>query len=243
MTFIFRDRREAGVCLASQLRGYAAKPGVVVLGLARGGIPVAAEVARILGVPLDVFTVRKIGAPGNAEFAIGAIASGGTCVLNDEVIRQYRITAADLASVHAVAQGELAQRERVLRGNRPPLDVHGSTVIIVDDGMATGSTMLAAIKALRAQKPVRVVVAVPVAAPEACEALRTVADECHCFACPPDFRSVGEWYQYFAPTGDQDIHEVLEQAMRTLPEDLLRSAQQAHHYPGLRQDIGNAAHR
>lgn len=243
MPILFRDRREAGTCLASMLQSYAARPGIVVLGIARGGVPVAAEVARVLGAPLDVFIVRKIGLPEHPEFAIGAIASGGTCVLNNEAIRQYRISATTLATAQERAECELAQREQALRGDRPPVDTHGSTVILVDDGMATGSTMRAAVEALRLQGPVRIVVAAPVGAPDACEAIRAIADECHCFACPPVLRSVGEWYADFSQTEDHEVRSRLEQAMRTLPEDLLLSAQHSHPSIRLQQDDTNGARR
>jgi predicted phosphoribosyltransferase len=243
MTILFRDRHEAGAHLASMLPSYAARPGVVVLGLARGGVPVAAEVARVLGAPLDVFIVRKIGVPGHPEYAVGAIASGGTRVLDDAVIRRHGITAPDLAAAQAVAERELALREQTLRGDRPPVDTHGSIVILVDDGMATGSTMRAAVEAVRTHRPVRIVVAVPVAAPDACAVIRTIADECHCLSCPPSLRSVGEWYADFSPTEDQDVRSQLEQAMRTLPEDLRQSVQQAHASLRLEQHTAHDAHR
>ncbi len=242
MSVLFRDRREAGTCLASLLQRYAAKPGVVVLGLARGGVPVAAEVARALGAPLDVFVVRKIGLPGHPEYAIGAIASGGTCVLNSDAIRRHGLAPADVAAAQARAEAELSQREHTLRGDRPPVDTHGSTVIIVDDGMATGATMRAAVDALRAHHPVRIVVAVPIAASDACAAITAIADECHCFTCPPFLRSVGEWYADFSQTEDQEVRTRLEQAMRTLPEDLRESALHAHASLRLPHNVPNGIH-
>jgi len=229
VAFLFRDRRDAGIRLASLLTPYQAKPGVIVLGLPRGGVPVAAEVARRLGAPLDVFTVRKLGLPGNEEFAIGAIASGGTCVLNEPMIREYRVSAAELEVVRATEQRELERRERAFRGDRPPIDAHGSTVIVVDDGLATGATMQAAVTALREQHPVRIVVAVPVASREACATAQALADECVCLATPEHFRSVGSWYEDFRQTEDAEVHALLEDAMRSLPEDVLRSAQHARH--------------
>lgn len=228
MSMLFTDRQDAGRRLAPMLRNYAARPGVVVLGLARGGVPVAAEVARALGAPLDVLIVRKVGMPGNAEFAMGAIASGGACVLNQEAIRQFRVSAEQLEASLALARHELARREQALRGNRPPVDMHGSTVIIVDDGMATGSTMRSAVEAIRRQHPVRIIVAVPVAARDACDVLRGVADECHCLSSPPELRSVGEWYRDFSQTEDREVRVQLEQSMRTLPEDWLQSAHRLH---------------
>ena len=239
MTQLFRDRRDAGMRLASQLTRYAAKPGVIVLGLPRGGVPVAAEVARALGAPLDVFTVRKLGLPGNEEFAIGAIASGGTCVLSEALIDQFRVSAAELEVVRATEQRELERRELAFRGDRPPLDVRGSTVIVVDDGLATGATMHAAVTALREQKPLRIVAAVPVASESACAMIRSVADECVCLATPVHFRSVGPWYRDFGQTDDREVHRLLDHAMSTLPEDALRSAAHQRHTMGAADDVAH----
>src|SRR6266436_1584095 len=168
----FRNRRDAGRLLASKLAAYANRPDVMVLALPRGGVPVAAEVARALGAPLDIFLVRKLGVPGHEEMAMGAIATGGVRVLNDDVVRYLRIPASVIDSVAADELRELERRERAYRGNRPEPDVRGKTVILVDDGLATGSTMRAAVAALRAQQPAEIVVAVPVGAQSTCEELR-----------------------------------------------------------------------
>jgi predicted phosphoribosyltransferase len=224
MPTLFRDRREAGSRLATLLDSYAGKPGVIVLGLPRGGIPVAFEVAHALGAPLDVFTVRKLGAPGHAELAIGAIASGGVCVLNEDYIAQLEIPPGSVREIRAREQRELDRRELLFRGERPPLDVHGSTVIVVDDGLATGATMRAAVAALRAQHPASIVVAVPVASQQACALLRGVADACVCAATPPYFPGVGAFYGDFTQTEDGEVRMLLDEAQRSLPEDARASA-------------------
>jgi predicted phosphoribosyltransferase len=208
----FRDRREAGRLLAAQLSAYASRPDVLVLALPRGGVPVAAEVARALGAPLDVFVVRKLGVPGHEEFALGAIATGGVRVLNEDVVRALRIPDRVIDAVAAKEQEELARRERLYRGDRPPLDVRGRTVILVDDGLATGATMHAAIKALRQQQPARIVVAVPTASPETCDELKREVDEVICATTPEPFYAVGLWYEDFSQTTDEEVHELLGQA-------------------------------
>jgi putative phosphoribosyl transferase len=205
----FRDRREAGRLLAAQLSAYASRPDVLVLALPRGGVPVAAEVARALGAPLDVFVVRKLGVPGHEEFALGAIATGGVRVLNDDVVRALRIPDRVIDAVAAKEQEELARRERLYRGDRPPLDVRGRTVILVDDGLATGATMHAAIKALRQQQPARIVVAVPTASPETCDELKREVDEVICATTPDPFYAVGLWYEDFSQTTDEEVRELL----------------------------------
>ena len=205
----FRDRREAGRVLAAQLGAYANRPDVLVLALPRGGVPVAAEVARALGAPLDVFVVRKLGVPGHEEFALGAIATGGVRVLNDDVVRALRIPDRVIDAVAAKEQEELARRERLYRGDRPPLDVRGRTVILVDDGLATGATMHAAIKALRQQQPARIVVAVPTASPETCDELKREVDEVICATTPDPFYAVGLWYEDFSQTTDEEVRELL----------------------------------
>jgi predicted phosphoribosyltransferase len=205
----FRDRREAGRLLAAQLSAYASRPDVLVLALPRGGVPVAAEVARALGAPLDVFVVRKLGVPGHEEFALGAIATGGVRVLNDDVVRALRIPDRVIDAVAAKEQEELARRERLYRGDRPPLDVRGRTVILVDDGLATGATMHAAIKALRQQQPARIVVAVPTASPETCDELKREVDEVICATMPDPFYAVGLWYEDFSQTTDEEVRELL----------------------------------
>ncbi|HYR95264.1 MAG TPA: phosphoribosyltransferase, partial [Candidatus Binatus sp.] len=198
----FRDRNEAGRLLAAKLSGFANRRDVLVLGLPRGGVPVAYEVARALGAPLDVFVVRKLGVPGHEEFAMGAVATGGVRVLNEEVVNGLRIPEYVIDAVAAQEQQELARRERLYRGGRPSPDVRGRTVILVDDGLATGATMHAAIEALRQQRPARIVVAVPTASPETCEALRREVDEVVCAITPKPFHAVGLWYDDFSQTTD-----------------------------------------
>src|SRR5256885_4028903 len=174
---LFRNRREAGRLLAAKLAAYANRPDVLVLALPRGGVPVAYEVARALGVPLDVFVVRKLGVPGYKEFAMGAVATGGTRVLNKEVVDGLNIPDHVIDAVAAREKQELARRERLYRGGRPPPDVKGRTVLLVDDGLATGATIRAAIQALRQLQPARIIVAIPTASPETCEELRTEVDD------------------------------------------------------------------
>jgi predicted phosphoribosyltransferase len=205
----FRDRREAGRLLATKLSAYANRPDVLVLALPRGGVPVAAEVARALGAPLDVFVVRKLGVPGHEEYALGAIATGGVRVLNEDVVRALRISDRVIDAVAAREQEELARRERVYRGDRPPLDARGRTVILVDDGLATGATMHAAIRALRQQQPARIVVAVPTAAPETCDELKREVDDVICASTPDPFYAVGLWYEDFSQTTDEEVRELL----------------------------------
>src|SRR6266403_900089 len=180
----FRDRREAGRLLAAKLTAYANRPDVIVLALPRGGVPVAYEVARALGAPLDVFVVRKLGVPGYEELAMGAVATGGVRVLNDQLVNRLGIPEHIIDAVAARERRELARRERLYRGDRPPPDVRGRTVILIDDGLATGSTMRAAIAALRQQHPARIVVAVPVGAPETCAEFQDEADEAICALTP-----------------------------------------------------------
>ena len=213
----FRDRSEAGRLLAAKLAAYANRPDVLVLALPRGGVPVAYEVARALGAPLDVFLVRKLGVPGHEELAMGAVATGGVRVLNDQVVRALRIPDYVIDAVAAQEQQELARRERLYRGGRPPPDVRGRTVILVDDGLATGATMHAAIKALRQLQPARLVVAVPTAAPETCEALRAEVDEVICAITPEPFYAVGLWYEDFSQTTDEEVRDLL--ARRQHPEE------------------------
>jgi putative phosphoribosyl transferase len=206
---LFRDRRAAGRELAAKLRAYADRPGVVVLALPRGGVPVAFEVARALHAPMDIFLVRKLGLPGHEELAIGAIATGGVRVVNDEAVRALRVSDVVLDAVTAAERRELERRERLYRGDRPPVDVRGRTVILVDDGLATGSTMRAAIAALRQQHPGRIVVAVPVGAADVCAAFQAEADESVCVRTPQPFHAVGLWYGDFSQTTDEEVHELL----------------------------------
>jgi predicted phosphoribosyltransferase len=210
----FRDRHEAGRRLADKLSAYAKRPDVLVLALPRGGVPVAYEVARALQAPLDVFLVRKLGVPGYEELAMGAVATGGVRVLNDEIVNGLRIPDYVVDAVTVWEQQELARREQLYRGDRPAPDVRGRTVILVDDGLATGATMHAAIAALRRQQPARIVVAVPTAPPEMCEALRAEVDDVICAITPQPFRSVGLWYEDFSPTTDEEVRELLARAAR-----------------------------
>jgi predicted phosphoribosyltransferase len=211
---VFRDRTDAGRALARTLSGFANRPDVLVLALPRGGVPVAFEVAQALHAPLDVFIVRKLGVPGHEEYAMGALASGGVLVLNENVVRMLDIPEAAVESVVRSEQRELDRREQLYRAGMPPLDVRGRTVLLVDDGLATGSTMLAAVKALRRQQPARIAAAVPTAAAETCEALRSEADEVICASTPEPFRAVGLWYEDFSQTSDDEVRELLARARR-----------------------------
>jgi predicted phosphoribosyltransferase len=211
MPALFQDRADAGRALASALREYADRPDAVVLALPRGGVPVAYEVAKNLHLPMNVFVVRKLGAPGQEELAIGAIASGGVRVLNPDALAALGLSESAIDSIAAREQQELERREREYRGNRPPLDVRGRTVILIDDGLATGSTMRAAVCALRVQGPAKIVVAVPVAAVGTCEALRRDADEVVCLSTPERFWAVGQWYREFSQTTDEEVRELLDE--------------------------------
>src|SRR5687768_1103949 len=208
----FRDRTEAGRLLAARLEQYAGKPDVIVLALPRGGVPVGYEVAHALHVPLDVFVVRKLGIPGHEELAMGAVASGGVRVLNGQVVRGLGIPDSVIEAVANWELQELQRRERLYRGNRPPPDVRGKTVILVDDGLATGSTMLAAVQALRKLGPARIVVAVPVASGDTCQLLQEYVDEVVCAATPEPFYAVGLWYRDFSQTTDEEVRELLERS-------------------------------
>jgi predicted phosphoribosyltransferase len=214
----YQDRRHAGRVLAEALRQYAGRPDVVVLALPRGGVPVAYEVARRLGAPLDVFVVRKLGLPGHEEFAMGAIASGGVIVLDRAVIQGLGIPSGAIEAAIAREQAELARRERLYRGDRPPIDVTGKTVILVDDGLATGSTMRAAVAGLRQRGAGRIVVGVPIASPETCEELSAEVDDIVCAATPEPFVAVGLWYEDFGQTSDEEVRQLLEAAERELGE-------------------------
>jgi predicted phosphoribosyltransferase len=209
---IFRDRREAGRVLAERLADYAGAPNLLVLALPRGGVPVGFEVARALHAPLDVFVVRKLGVPGHEELAMGAIATGGVRVLAEDVINSLGLSERDVAAVAAQEQLELEDRERNFRDGRPAPEVRGRTVILVDDGLATGSTMRAALLALRAQRPARLVVAVPVGAPETCAMMRRDADDVVCAATPEPFMAVGVWYADFTQTTGAQVRELLREA-------------------------------
>lgn len=213
----FSDRTEAGQALARKLEHYRDRDDVIVLALPRGGVPVAAEVAAALNAPLDVFIVRKLGFPGHEEYAMGAIASGGVRVMNPEV-SGMDIPQRAIDAIVEREQHELARRERLYRGDQPQPELTGRTVILVDDGLATGSTMRAAATAVKQQKPARVVVAVPVAAPDTCEEFRREVDEVVCVVTPEPFRAVGLWYEDFNQTSDDEVHTLLESAYgRTAP--------------------------
>ncbi len=214
MAFSFRDRREAGRVLAGLLEEYRGRDDVTVLALPRGGVPVAYEVARHLGAPLDVFVVRKLGVPGQEELAMGAIASGGVRFLNQDVLRHVGISPGVVEGVARREIEEIARRERQYRGDRPYPDLRGRIVILVDDGLATGSTMRAAVSALRQRSPQKIVVAVPVAAAETCAEFRFIADEIVCARTPEVFHAVSSWYDDFRQTDDEEVRELLDVAER-----------------------------
>ncbi len=208
----FRDRTEAGRRLAEVLRPYAGSPNLLVLALPRGGVPVGYEVARALHAPLDVLLVRKLGVPGHEELAMGAIASGGVRIVSEDVTAMLGIPDRVIATVAAVEEKELQRREQLYRDGRPPPNVRGRVVILVDDGLATGATMRAAAAALRTQGPEWLVVAVPVAPPETCEALGAVADDVVCALSPEPFVAVGAWYDDFSQTTDDEVRVLLRKA-------------------------------
>lgn len=212
MALRFRDRREAGKQLAEFLAQYAHRPDVIVLGLPRGGVPVAYEVAAALSVPLDVFVVRKLGVPGHEEYAMGAIAGGGIRVINHDVIRELRIPLGAVERVERAQRAEIDRRDVAYRGAEPAPQLAGRVVLLVDDGLATGSTMRAAVAAVRTQHPRRIVVAAPVASVEACEAVRHRADDCVCVSAPDPFYGVGLWYLDFTQTTDDEVQRLLAAA-------------------------------
>lgn len=208
----FGDRRAAGRELAQHLSDYADGDDVVVLGLPRGGVPVAYEVARALRAPLDMLVVRKLGVPGHEELAMGAIASGGVEVRNDQVIADARVDDELLEAVAGHERIELARRERTYRGDRPPVDVAGRTALVVDDGLATGATMRAAVAALRERGAAVIVVAVPIAAPAVCTEMGAIVDEIVCLRTPEPFVAIGLWYRDFEPTADDEVRRLIEDA-------------------------------
>ncbi len=211
---LYRDRRHAGQVLAARLVPTLERADAIVLALPRGGVPVAFEVARALDAPLDLFLVRKLGVPGHEELAMGAIASGGVRVLNHDVVAHLRLGDATIDEVAAREETELQRREDAYRGDRPAALLHGRTVVLVDDGLATGSTMKAAVEAVRLRAPARVVVAVPVAATATCAELRRLADDVVCAATPEPFWAVGQWYDDFTQTTDDEVRDLLARAAR-----------------------------
>jgi putative phosphoribosyl transferase len=220
----FYDRSDAGRQLAALIQGLL-EPGsvtresVLVLALPRGGVPVGFEIAHVLGVPLDVFVVRKLGTPGHEELAMGAIASGTARVINQKVVQALGISTAQIEETVARETQELHRREELYRGNRPPLDVRGKTILLVDDGLATGYTMRAAIAALRQEGPKHIIVAVPVAARSTCAELEKEADAAVCLYAPFDFMSVGQWYRNFSQTSDDEVRRLLDQANNRSAQD------------------------
>jgi putative phosphoribosyl transferase len=214
MRIVFDDRAEAGVFLASKLRKYANRVDVVVLGLPRGGVPVAYPIAQALNAPLDVFLVRKLGVPGQEELAMGAIAMGGVKLINQSIASAMSISKEQIDAVVAQEEMELARRERLYRHDRGPLDVTGRTVILVDDGLATGASMWAAVTALRRLEPGKIIVAVPVGSETTCNALRHEVDEMICGITPDPFIAVGAWYENFSQTTDEEVCNLLDHAIR-----------------------------
>jgi len=210
---LYRDRTEAGQILARRLRNLALDSNPLVLALPRGGVPVAFEIAQALHADLDIFLVRKIGVPGQEELAMGAIASGGTRVLNESLIRQMGISPAVIERVTAHEVKEIERRERLYRGGRPALPAKGRTVILVDDGLATGASMLAAVRAVQAQEPQRMIVAVPIASRQACEEFRQYVDDVICAETPEPFYAVGAWYEDFSQISDAEVQRLLQQAL------------------------------
>jgi predicted phosphoribosyltransferase len=221
---IFRDRTDAGKYLATKLLNYKHRQDVLVLALPRGGVPVAFEVAQVLRVPLDIFLVRKLGVPGHEELAMGAISTGGVRVLNEDTVDYLNIPEHIIDSIAAEELKELKRRERAYRGNRPEPDVKGKTVILIDDGLATGSTIRAAAQALRQQQPARIIVAVPVSAPETCDEYRIGVDEIICAVTPEPFVGVGMWYLDFSQTTDEEVRDLLERARGEKREKQMSSA-------------------
>jgi putative phosphoribosyl transferase len=221
---LFRDRSHAGRYLATKLSNYADQPDTLVLALPRGGVPVGFEVAKALNAPFDLFIVRKLGVPGQEELAMGATATGKICVLNEEVIRDFGVPDETIKAVAAVEERELERREQLYRGDRPVADVKNKEVILIDDGLATGSTMRAAIVALKRRDPSRIVVAVPVAAAATCDELRSEVDDLVCAVTPEPFLSVGQWYDDFSQTSDEEVQDLLRRATRLNPRIVTNSS-------------------
>jgi putative phosphoribosyl transferase len=214
MSALFQNRKDAGRALAAMLDEYTNRKDVLVLALPRGGVPVAFELATAIRAPLDVFVVRKLGVPGHEELAMGAIATGGVRVLNEDVVQSLGIPQAVIDRATAAEQKELQRREQLYRGGRPAPEVRGRTIILVDDGLATGSTMRAAVAAVRQQQPARIVVAVPVGAPSTCDEFRADVDQIVCGFTPEPFYGVGQWYEDFSQTSDEEVRELLDLAAK-----------------------------
>jgi putative phosphoribosyl transferase len=221
----FEDRTQAGRLLGEALADYAKRPDVIVLALPRGGVPVGLEVARMIDAPLDIMLVRKLGTPGQEELAMGAIASGGVCVLNPDIVAVIDISQEAIEAVAATERQELERRERAYRGNKPPPAVENHCIILVDDGLATGASMLAAVSALRQRKPASIVVAIPVAPPDTVQRLKQEADDVVCLATPEPFSAVGRWYREFSQTSDDEVTSLLDRAwsMSTTPLNATKS--------------------
>jgi putative phosphoribosyl transferase len=227
---IFKNRQEAGQRLASRLGKYANREDVMVLGVPRGGVPVASEVAAALNLPLDIFVLRKLGVPGHEELAFGAIGSGGVRVLDREVVKSVGLSDSVIELVTRAERTELARREQIYRGGRPPLDVRGKTVILVDDGIATGSSLRAGVRALRQMQPAAIVIAAPVAPRSTVNRLRREVDDVVCAAIPERFYGVGQFYHDFSQVSDEEVNELLDRASR-------QRGEQPYH------DAGGSAHR
>ncbi len=223
MSFQFRNRAQAGRLLAAKLESYAGRDGLLVLGLPRGGVPVAFEVAAKLKAPLGVFVARKLGVPGHEELALGAVASGGVCFLNDSLVQSCHIPRRILDELIERERRELERREQAYRPGGPPA-LRGRTIILVDDGLATGASMRAAVRAARPQQPAQIVAAVPVAARDILEQLRQEVDAAECVQAPEDFSSVGEWYEDFKQTTDEEVRELLEKAARRFSNRLSKKS-------------------
>ena len=215
MPLPFRDRVEAGRALAHKLESYRGQEDVLVLALPRGGVPIAFEVSRAIEAPLDIYLVRKLGVPGHEELAIGAIASGGVRVLNHDVVYMTGIDEQGIDAIAEREQKEIERRERTYRDGRPAAEIAGKTIILIDDGLATGATMLAAARAIRKQRPAKLVVAVPVSSPEVCDYFRKEVDEIVCAEMPTPFQAVGLWYDDFTQTSDEEVRELLDRSART----------------------------
>jgi putative phosphoribosyl transferase len=214
----FRDRVQAGRVLGRRLEHHLGDPGLIVLGLARGGVPVAYEVAQHLEAPLDAFIVRKLGVPGHEELAMGAIANGGVRVLDHQEIRALGITDDEVDAVYQRERRELSRREAKFRDVRPPPLIRGRTVVLVDDGLATGASMVAAVQAIRQQEPARIIVGVPVSSPDVCAAFQRVVDEIVCVMTPSSFRAVGAWYEDFSDPTDDEIRRLLNRSRADRPD-------------------------